>query len=83
MPRFYFHLDGRPDQEGVELADVATAKCEAIKFAGRQVCDEAHTFWNNADWTMTVTDESGLTLFQLQIVGTESPAIRSVSQRSA
>jgi hypothetical protein len=83
MPRFHFHLDGAPDEEGTELKDLASAKCEAIKFAGQRICGEAGTFWNDAEWSLTVTDEKGLTFFQLQIIGTESAAIRPPLPRSA
>ena len=83
IPTFYFHLDDSRDDQGTELKDVATAKCEAIKFAGRHVCDKADTFWDDANWTLTVADETNLTLFQLHIIGTESSAIRSTSRRSA
>ena len=83
MPRFHFHLDGDPDEHGIELQDVATAKCEAVQYAGRHICDQADRFWDKAEWTLTVTDEKGLTLFQLHIIGTETAAIRSVTQRSA
>lgn len=77
MPRFYFHTDGQQDREGTDLDSVAVAKCQAIKMAGTIVCDEADAFWDKAEWTMTVADETGLTLFQLCIVGTDAPIIWS------
>lgn len=79
MPRFYFHTDDQRDSEGAELADVGVAKCEAMKLAGQIICEEADSFWDKSQWTMTVADESGLTLFQLHIVGTEAAAIRGSS----
>jgi hypothetical protein len=75
MPRYYFHTDDLRDPEGSELESLVVAKCEAVKLAGRIICDASDTFWNNAEWSMTVTDEKGLTLFQLQIVGTDAPSI--------
>ena len=83
MPRFHFHLDGDPDDDGIELKDLATAKCEAIQYAGRHICDQADTFWDKAEWSLTVADQTGLVLFQLQIIGTESPAIRTAPRQSA
>jgi hypothetical protein len=43
--------------------------------AGTIVCEEADTFWDKAEWIMPVTDVTGLTQFQLCIVGTDAPII--------
>ena len=51
-------------------------KCAAIKRAGTIICDEAETFWDRTEWTMTVSAPEGLTLFQIHIVGIDAPAIR-------
>jgi hypothetical protein len=82
MPRFHFHTDEMADPQGIELAGLAEAKCEATKLASRVICDVADEFWDEAQGCLTVTDASGLTLFQLQIIGTESPSIRAASQRA-
>ena len=74
MPKFHFHLDDQRDEQGLELADLAAAKCEALEFAARHICDAANAFWDRKDWTLSVTDERGLTLVQLHIVGTQSAA---------
>lgn len=81
MPRYYFNVEGdlSPDIEGVELADLATAKCEAVKVAGHIVCESAGDFWDKHEWQMTVTDETGLSLFTLHVFGTESPSTQSGS----
>ena len=76
MPRFFFHVEDRPDDEGTELPSVAAAKCEAVRYAGKLICDEADTFWDSAEFGMVVTDEKGLILFSLTLSGTEAPAIR-------
>ena len=77
MPRFYFHVEGRPDEEGTELPSVPAAKCEAVRYAGRLICDEAERFWDSAEFGLIVTDEKGLILFSLTLSGTEAPAIRA------
>jgi len=74
MPKFFFHLDDQRDETGTELADLATAKCEALEFAARHICDVANAFWTREEWLLTVSDEKGLTLFQLHIIGTDSAA---------
>lgn len=81
MPTFHFKLDGDPDATALELKDLASAKCEALHFAARHICDAANAFWDRVEWTLSVTDEKRLTLFQLQIVGTESPATSSKMSR--
>jgi hypothetical protein len=77
MPKFHFHLDDERDEQGLELADLAAAKCEALEFAARHICDAANAFWDREEWTLTVTNERGLTLLQLHIVGTQSAATSS------
>jgi hypothetical protein len=79
MPIYHFNVGGDisdPDAEGVELEDLTEAKCEAVKLAGRIICDEAAKFWDYAEWSLTVTDAAGLSLCTIQIIGTEAPAIR-------
>lgn len=77
MPKFHFHLDDEHDAQGLDLADMDAAKCEALEFAARHICDAANTFWDREEWTLTVSDERGLTLLQLEIVGTQSAASSS------
>jgi hypothetical protein len=77
MPKFHFHLDDQRDRQGLELPGLAAAKCEALDFAARHICDGANAFWDREEWTLTVTNERGLSLLQLQIVGTQSAAAYS------
>ena len=76
MPRFYFHVEGSPDNLGLELPSIAQAKCEAARYAGHLLCDAADSFWETAELTMRVANESGLVLFTVTISGTDAPAIR-------
>lgn len=75
---YYFQVDdgsGIADDLGMELSSLTDAKCEAVRYAGRLICDHAGKFWHSGDWAMTVTDEKGLALFTLRLSGTEAPAI--------
>lgn len=56
---------------------MAEAKCEAVNFAGRSICDRASDFWDAADFSLTVTNETGLILFTFRCFGIEAPAIRA------
>lgn len=75
MPLYYFHLDDEADSTSFEAANLAAAKCEATKMAGQIICDDSHTFWEKAEWVLTVTNADNLMLFQLRFVGIEAPAI--------
>ena len=75
MPRFHFHTNGYHDDEGTELDDIAAAKCAAVELAGTILCEEADEFWDQGEWTMTVSTETGLTLLQLQVIGTQAAAV--------
>jgi hypothetical protein len=77
VPSFYFHVDGPPNELEVDLPDLATAKCESVRYAGRLLCDQASEFWDHGDFVMTVTDDQGLTLFTLHFNAYEAPAIRA------
>lgn len=79
MPCFHFNIDdgkAQPAFEAVELESLAVAKCEAVKLAGRIICESADQFWERAEWDMVVTDEGGMTLFELHFMGMEAPAAR-------
>ncbi len=73
MPFYYFHLNDEADSTSFHADDLGAAKCEATKMAGQIICDEAKTFWNTAEWLLTVTDANNLTQFQLQFIGTDAP----------
>ena len=82
MPKYHFNIDdgdASADFDGAELESLEVAKCEAVKMAGNMICDAAGEFWDRAEWTMTVSDDRGLTLFTLQFIGTESPALGSLA----
>jgi Domain of unknown function (DUF6894) len=80
MPKYHFNTDDRADPNGIEMESLAQAKCEAIRMAGQTICQGAEAFWARAEWKMTVTDASGLILFDLLIIGTESAACGSGSR---
>jgi hypothetical protein len=77
MARYFFHvIDGLAlsDDVGSEHGDLASAKCEAVVYAGRLICEDAASFWDRGDWQMNVTDEVGLTLFTLVFAGYDAAA---------
>ncbi len=87
MPRFFIHTNnpvdgGVQDNEGVEFSSVHDAKCQAVSYAGGLLCDVGGKFWDTADFELTATDESGLILFTMRVIGTEAPVIRKPARPS-
>ena len=79
MPRFFFHFrDGRtpPDSEGTELPDQEAVRVEAVRLAAEALKWHAETFWNEGEWSLEVTDHTGLTLFTLYFLAIEAAALR-------
>lgn len=88
MPRFFVHSNhptegGLQDDEGIEFDSIHDAKCQAVAYAGRLLADSAEHFWDTADFELIVTDEKGLILFTMRVVGTEAPAPRRLAARRA
>lgn len=76
MPRYYFHAeDGRyfPDEIGSEFPNLDTAKIEAVKILGELLKEDAQDFWKTESMRLTVTNETGLTLFILDTSAIISP----------
>lgn len=83
MPTFRFDVQGGSDVLAVDLPSIAAAKCEAARYAGRLLCEAADSFWSAPVFTVTVSDESGLTLFVLTVSGVGAPAIAVVQKVQA
>ncbi len=83
MPIYHFDVNGGMDDSErrvVEFKDLAEAKCEALKLAGTLISNASGTFWDKPEWMLIVTDDAGLTLFQLQVLGAEGPAEHNLSR---
>jgi hypothetical protein len=53
------------------------ARIDAVRRIGRLLAEEAARFWKGDEWTMDVTDPTGLKLFTLTFMATNSPATRA------
>lgn len=85
MPRFFFHTNNPAercvqDDVAMEFPSIHAAKCEAVVYAGQLLRDSGEHFWDTADFELTVTDHKGLILFTMRVIGTEAPAVRTVSR---
>lgn len=77
MPRYFFHVeDGtvHADHEGMELSGLDAAREHAVCYFAELLRDAPKAFWNHDDWTMRVTDETGLVFFTLHFTATLSAA---------
>ena len=81
MPRFYFHTETdvrATDFEGQEFSSYEDARREAIQTCGQMMKDAAVAFWGSRPWNVSVTDETGLILWEIYIDGQTSAAGRNL-----
>jgi hypothetical protein len=73
MPRYFFNVrDGREilDDHGTVLAGPDEARSHAVVAFGEMMKDNiGGRFWNDPEWSMRVTDESGGTVCSLMLSG--------------
>lgn len=72
MPQYHFGIQTDRqfvDEQGVDLADHAAARAMAIQTCGELMRDGGATFWGTRPWKVTVSDEVGLMLFTIEVVG--------------
>ena len=70
MPRYFFHSeDGRleHDKVGTELPDTASARLEAVRFAGALLKERSQALWEGTRWRLLVTDEKTMILFTIEV----------------
>lgn len=78
MSRYFFHLDDDnfgPDTEGVLLRGFSEARLEAVKSLARHLLDGSSRLDADDELSMTVTDDDGLILFTLTVIGQHSMAM--------
>ncbi|MGI3902394.1 MAG: DUF6894 family protein [Janthinobacterium lividum] len=81
MPRFFFHrADGvfDPDEVGSELPDLASARIEAVRFAADSIRDQPMEVWQGHNFRVEVSDEEGMLLCTVVILGLDAPAARGL-----
>ena len=77
MPRYFFHSeDGRPsrDDEGTELPSLASARVEAVRVLGDILKEAPHKVLDSGMFRVTVTDNTGLIYFCLDLSATDAAA---------
>jgi hypothetical protein len=83
--RFYFHTqtDARyTDTEGVSFTSYADARKAAIETCGQMMRDAPEVFWGSRPWSITVTDEMGLIMWEIHVDGQATAASRRLEGRT-
>lgn len=78
MPRYFFHLTSSydaPDDEGTELGDLDAARCHAVKLIADVLCESPGEYWKAEIYRVTVTDETRLILFTVEMMSVEAAVI--------
>lgn len=85
MQRFFFNVEyGETsiDDEGTEFPDILHARTAAVIFLTEVLRDLGDVFWSKPNVAITVSDESGLTLYRLDATGTEAAAVASLTSKA-
>lgn len=75
MPRYFFHTsDGtrQYDDVGVELADDAAARHEAVRYSGSLLQDEPDIVQNEHGLRVNVVDEDGQVKFAIMVTALDA-----------
>ncbi|WP_425985600.1 DUF6894 family protein [Brevundimonas sp. TWP1-2-1b1] len=60
-----------------DLGSVREAQVQAIQTLGELLSEDGSQFWMSEDVTMTVSDETGLMLFCLDLSAVKAPALHN------
>jgi hypothetical protein len=79
MQRYFFHSQNETrytDDEGMELDGPVEARRMAIRTCGQMMQDAPEGFWSSRPWSVTVTDDKGLVLWEIFMDGVASAAMQ-------
>ena len=77
MPRFNIELRSESHVATtleVEAADIDALRIEIAKFVGELLKDHAAQIWEDQDWRVDATDETGLILFVMHVFASSTAA---------
>jgi hypothetical protein len=60
------------DEDGMELRGPIEARRQAIQTCGEMMKDAPEGFWGSRPWSVTVTDRTGLVLWEISVDGSAS-----------
>ena len=82
MPRYAINLrtpSTVSDSWHVEMDDHTALRIELARFVGEFLKDHAKAIWEDQDWRVDVTDETGLILYVMQVSASNTPATRPLT----
>jgi hypothetical protein len=65
----------------VERDDITALRIELARFVGDLLKEHAELIWEDQDWRVDVTDDTGLILFAMEISATDAPATAALWRR--
>jgi len=83
MTRYFFHTQSNSritDAIGIELKGPHEARKQAVESCGELLRDGGDSFWGSRPWSVIVTDEVGLVLWELSMDGAASAAAATLSE---
>lgn len=78
MSRYFFHLTHSAeirDETGVELENLHSAKCHAVKMIADTLCEQPEKFWESETYRVNVSDNKGLMLLSVEMVSFLAPVL--------
>lgn len=84
MTRYFFHTtngESHPDERGTELPNLDAVRSKALQSFVEMQQALAPRIWTEGGLRMVINDETGLTLFILELAVINSPAVPSVRAR--
>ncbi len=64
------------------MPNLDAARIEALQFSAGTVKDHPDYVWDGKDFRIEMTDETGLLLCTIVVLGIDAPAVRGVGLRS-
>jgi hypothetical protein len=86
MPLFYFHTETdvrTTDSDGADFPGYVEARREAIRTCGQMMQDAPEVFWGSRPWSVSVTDATGLILWEIHLDGQASAAGKLLEPKTA
>jgi hypothetical protein len=77
LPRYHIGLRSEThlnETVQVERDDLTALRIELARFVGELLKEHAEVIWQDEDWRIDVTDETGLILFVMEIHATDTAA---------
>jgi hypothetical protein len=77
LPKYYIGLRSEThlnETLEVERDDITALRLELARFVGDLLKEHAALIWEDQDWRVDVTNDTGLILFTMEICATDAPA---------